>query len=127
MRVRRRGRPTEERVGVEVAQQGGGDGGADGAEGRGGGGGGGVVGGEVVGAADEGGERDEVLFCGLLDGGDEIPFEGESVREEGLGEGEEDGLFGGGVLEGAGVEVDLVGACGRGGGRVWLAIAFCGV
>lgn len=47
--------------------------------------------------------------------GDEVPFEGEGVREEGLGDGEEDGFFGGGVFERAGVEVDLEVACSEGG------------
>lgn len=113
-RVRRRRRPAQQRVGVEVAQEHRGDAGAHGAEGRARGGGGCVVGGEIVRAADQGGERDEVLFCCVAGGGYEVPFEGEGVREEGLGQGEEDGFFGGGVFEWAGVEVDLVVACGKG-------------
>lgn len=99
-RIARRGGPAEQGVGVEVAQEHGDEGVADGG-----------VGVHVEGAADERGQGDEVLFGGVLGGGEEVPFEGEGVGEEGFGEGDGDDCFCYWVAEGTGVEVDLVGAC----------------
>lgn len=96
----------EQGVGVEVADEG-----LDCCE-TDGGRGGGVVGGNIEGAAHEGGEGDEVLFGGLLGRDEVVPFDGEGVGEVRLGEGEADDGFGGRVAEGAGVEVDFEGAWG---------------
>lgn len=51
------------------------------------------------------------MLLGRLRGRDEVvPLEGESVGEVRLGGGQADDGFGGGVAEGAGVEVDFEGA-----------------
>lgn len=70
----------------------------------------GVVGGDVDGAADERGQRDQVLLGRLLGRGDEVPFDGEGRGEVLLRGREADDFLGVGVAEGTGVEVDLEGA-----------------
>lgn len=96
-------RPAEEGVGVEVAHDGGDDLGADRALG-------GVVLGDVDGAADEGGERDEVLLGGLVGGGELVPLQGDGGGEVGFRRGDADDFLCCWVAEGAAVEEDLEGA-----------------
>lgn len=102
-------RPAQQRIGVEVAQDGLRDGGADlcgfGDARR------GVVVEDVKGAADEAGEGDEVLLRGLLGGGQGVPFEGQRRGEIRLGERHADDGLCVRVSQRASVEIDLQGAC----------------
>lgn len=54
-----------------------------------------------------------MLLCRILRRCEEVPFEGESMREEGLGRGNVDNLLGGWVSQRASVKMDLVRACDR--------------